>query len=223
MKNRRARRGAARAAKEVCLIKYLLDASTSMRGVQQATIRGFNQFKKDQVATPGKVLCSLTRFNRHVGRKDFCDLGALPDLDQENYQLAGGTALLDAIYLGISDVDDKLTTMSIKPKILVVIQTDGWERSSRIHTLENGGIETVANMIRERISLGWGFLYLPATEAAKDMGEKLGLCNQSVPYQQDDRGTGKVMGAVSSVTASFRLGDTEVHAIGTETQRIMAL
>ena len=147
------------------LLNLCLDASGSMSSLAPATVEGVNELLKQQKKGPGQVLLSCTLFNtdfdvRYVAR----DLSEIPPLGSRGnpYTPHGGTALYDAVVASIHGAEAWLKAHSdFAGDVIMWIQTDGEENSSRIATLDD-----VNNLIAAKIQQGWEFVFHGTGRAA---------------------------------------------------------
>ena len=185
---------------------FIIDSSGSMRGSEEDVIGGFKRVVDEQKANKnGSCVISVIDFNSHpeivyIG-KDVNDID--PDFD---YVVGGGTALLDAIYIGIEKTHEWNMAQNDKPeKIMVVIMTDGGENFSRIYSRQ---------VVKDRIAemeteFGWSFVYL---------GADLTNVNDAISLDIKTRGVSTkdaIMSnydAVSASVSAFRntTGDSQV-------------
>jgi hypothetical protein len=159
-------------------ISYILDETGSMDIVREETISGFNEYKNTLKRTlKEKVNFFLTKFNAqtitlvHSG----VSLAEVSDLDLKTYTPNYGTPLYDAIGKTILEVE-KLATKK-KDKILIVIQTDGQENSSKEFSRDQ-----IKKMIEDRKSKKWEFVFLGADLDAATLGQSVGVA-KTVSYK----------------------------------------
>lgn len=156
------------------LVNFVLDKSGSMMDVVQETRQGFNNYLQELKKQTGiEYLFSLTLFDTQfhvVGTAQ--PLTSVRDLDTNNYQPDGYTALYDAIGVSVKKVEDRLAANAPRPeKVLTVILTDGHENSSREWTKE-----AIRQLIQRKEAEGnWTFVFLGATFDAMDIGAGLGV------------------------------------------------
>ena len=185
---------------------FIIDSSGSIRGSEEDVIGGFKRVVDEQKANKnGSCVISVINFNSHpeivyIG-KDVNDID--PDFD---YVVGGGTALLDAIYIGIEKTHEWNMAQDDKPeKTMVVIMTDGGENFSRIYSRQ---------VVKDRIAemeteFGWSFVYL---------GADLTNVNDAISLDIKTRGVSTkdaIMSnydAVSASVSAFRntTGDSQV-------------
>ena len=161
----------------------ILDASGSMELMKSAVIEGFNSFIKKQKSQKRKrkTVVTLVSFNTNFVLPNFytsfyqnCNLNTIYNrvdikevqpLTKNNYICDGGTPLFDALGNILSQTSNE---ESVHSKTVVII-TDGEENSSL--TWNN---ETIRQLITNKRSNGWNFMFIGADEScflnAKDIG-----------------------------------------------------
>ncbi|HBK02686.1 MAG TPA: hypothetical protein DDY77_06635 [Clostridiales bacterium] len=154
---------------------FILDKSGSMSGKEADTIGGFNSMMEKQKQLEGKVIVSTVLFSNYSkvlhNRKNLDEINALTE---EDYQVGGCTALLDAIGNAINHIDmvqKNLKEKDVPDQTIFVITTDGLENASREYTAT-----LVKKMIQEHEKEnGWEFLFLAANIDAVETGEHIGI------------------------------------------------
>jgi len=189
-------------------IAVVLDRSGSMGGLEEATIAGLNQFLRGQRAAEGQTLLTLVQFDdQYEVNRDLADLKVVPDLTRADYQPRGSTALLDAVGRTITDLGNQLAAMpeATRPgKVIVVIQTDGFENASREYNYAR-----IQDMItHQREKYAWDFVFLGANQDAIASGAALGIAGaSSLSYNGNVGSTLKTFQVVNaSVGASRSMG-----------------
>ena len=77
---------------------FILDKSGSMGGLESDTIGGYNAMLEKQKAVDGECLITTVLFdNNYEILHDRIDIRAVSPITEEEYQVGGTTALLDAI------------------------------------------------------------------------------------------------------------------------------
>jgi len=186
-------------------IVVVLDKSGSMDSCKQDTIGGFNSYIKEQSDVEGQEAdLTLIQFSNTCD-VTFNDLVIqdVAGLDDRNYMPGGGTALYDAIGMGIELMDEKLSGSEEdeKPaKTLIVIITDGGENASRKFNQAK-----IDSLINERKKDDWEFVFIGANQDAIKSGGDIGVCRAaSLTYDQTRKGTRDAYMSLSSSTRSFR-------------------
>lgn len=167
----------------------VVDKSGSMSDCIQQTINGFNEqiskIKELELEYPEQLITiGLTTFNTEVDHKYFMEvLSNAYQMDQDNYNPNGSTAMLDAM----ADSMKKLSILQensnkeLPTTVVMVVLTDGYENASKFYTLKD-----VKEMVEEREATGsWTFSFLGATLDAADVAEKMSIQrNNSVVFQK---------------------------------------
>lgn len=178
---------------------FILDRSGSMSGLEEDTIGGFNSMiKKQQKETDGKAFVSTVLFN-HVSEvlHDRIPLTEVKPLTEEDYEVGGCTALLDAVGDAIKHIKNvhKYAREEDRPaKTIFIITTDGMENDSRKFSYSE-----VKRLIEKQKERGWEFIFLAANIDAAKVADSIGIDRRrAVNYHSDRRGTEKVYGAMSN-------------------------
>lgn len=165
-------------------ITYVIDSSSSMGTVWPATLSGLKEFIQSQKAEEGKCTLSLINFDTAVMTPlDFADIKLVTEnVEEYNIRPRGCTALFDAVGKAIVDTGLRLSDLdeSERPgKVVIVVQTDGEENSSRIFTSEQ-----VSKMLDEqRTKYNWQFMFVGASEASiKTATRDLGFAAASTSF-----------------------------------------
>lgn len=185
---------------------FIIDSSGSMCGSEADVIGGFKRVVNEQKANKnGSCVISIVDFSNYseivcVG-KDVNDIN--PDF---NYVVGGGTALLDAIYIGIEKTHKWNMAQDDKPeKTMVVIMTDGGENCSRTYSRQ-----IVKDKIAEmETEFGWSFVYLGADLTNVNDASSLGIKTRGVSTKSNMMSN---YDAVSAAVSTFRCatGDSQV-------------
>lgn len=184
---------------------FVIDSSGSMCGSEADVIGGFKRVVNEQKANKnGSCVISIIDFSNYseivcLG-KDVNDIN--PDF---NYVVGGGTALLDAIYIGIEKTHKWNMAQDDKPeKTMVVIMTDGGENCSRTYNRQ-----TVKDKIAEmETEFGWSFIYLGADLTNVNDAKSLGIKTRGVSTKSNMMSN---YDAVSAAVSTFRCatGDSQ--------------
>lgn len=185
---------------------FIIDSSGSMCGSEADVIGGFKRVVNEQKANKnGSCVISIIDFSNYseivcVG-KDVNDIN--PDF---NYVVGGGTALLDAIYIGIEKTHKWNMAQDDKPeKTMVVIMTDGGENCSRTYSRQ-----IVKDKIAEmETEFGWSFVYLGADLTNVNDASSLGIKTRGVSTKSNMMSN---YDAVNAAVSTFRCatGDSQV-------------
>ena len=158
---------------------FVIDSSGSMCGSEADVIGGFKRVVDEQKANEnGSCVVSVIDFNSYP--EIVCVGKNVNDIDSDlNYAVGGGTALLDAIYIGIEKTHEWNMAQDEpdRPeKTMVVIMTDGGENCSRKY-----GRQIVKDKIAEmETEFGWSFVYLGADLTNVNDADTLGIRTRGV-------------------------------------------
>jgi len=184
---------------------FILDRSGSMAGLETDTIGGFNAMLDKQKKLDGKVYVSTVLFSNQSevlhDREDIADTCPMTEAD---YQVGGGTALLDAIggaIHHIRNIHKYARPEDIPEHTMFVITTDGMENASHQYTRRK-----VKEMIRcQEEKHGWEFLFVAANIDAAETAEHIGIRRErAANYKQSPMGTAKMFNAVEHAVTSMR-------------------
>ncbi len=190
-------------------IVFILDRSGSMAGLEDDTIGGFNAMVERQKKEPGSALLSTVLFsNGFELLYDREDIQKVEPMTEEQYQVGGCTALLDAIGWTVHHIGNvhKYAREEDRPgKTIFVITTDGMENASHSYTYEE-----VQRMVKhEQEKYGWEFLFLGANMDAIATARSFGIrANRAVQYKSDSAGTELNYRVVSETVAKVRRHET---------------
>ena len=161
------------------LIVVLLDESGSMGVRKRETIAGFNSFLEEQMKLKDEdARFYLIKFNTSVKVvEEGVKLVNAEKLSSETYSPSGGTALYDAIRVGIGLAEEDRND---KQRVVCVIITDGEENSSRYTTKED-----VKAMIRKREAEGsWTFVYIGENPAG--WNREISMRSNAIDFDETD-------------------------------------
>lgn len=191
--------------KDSTLITVILDRSGSMGGLRQATITGFNEFLEGQKAAPGAARISLIQFDDKYEVNYLAKpiQEAVP-LTMETYEPRGGTALLDAIGQTIIETGISLAWLpeaSRPEKVIVVIDTDGEENSSK-----DFNHKKIGDMIRHQTDVyKWEFIFLGANQDAIMTAAAIGIrAGNAMSTKATMDGMGAKFGSVNAYVTRSR-------------------
>ncbi len=199
--------------KDLTYIAVVLDRSGSMGGVRDDTIGGFNAFLEEQKQQPGQVLFTLVQFSDLPEVQVFSvPLAEVQPLTRATYVTQGWTALYDAIGVTIDSVGAALRALpeDQRPsKVLVMIQTDGFENKSILYDRDR-----IAGMIRhQREKYSWDFAFVGATESAIADAVELNIPRTfTTLYLPSAEGTAGVIRTASAAVANYRSVDRGAYA-----------
>jgi uncharacterized protein YegL len=140
---------------------FILDKSGSMSGLETDTIGGYNSMLEKQKVVEGECYITTVLFdNNYELLHDRIDIRAVSPITENEYQVGGSTALLDAIgrtINKISNAQEHTADEYRAEKVLFVIITDGEENSSREYSSEKirTQIERQKNKVRVGVHFPW--------------------------------------------------------------------
>jgi uncharacterized protein with von Willebrand factor type A (vWA) domain len=183
----------------------LVDESGSMSHLAEATCAGFNEYVstlRHNLKADRSYFSAITFDSRGIRKLQIgSPINQAIELSSVNYQPCGGTPLLDAIGQTIAATDE-VAGKHKASKIIVVIQTDGYENASSAFTLAD-----IKSMIEERQGNGWEFVFIGAGIDAFSDATQLGIiASNTMSYQANEQSTRAVFGATAQNTAMFAQG-----------------
>lgn len=181
--------------KNLTEVVFILDRSGSMSGLESDTIGGFNSMLKKQREAEGEVLISTVLFDHEsIVLHDRVPLADVKNLTEEDYEVRGSTALLDAVGDAIKHVRNihKYAREEDRPaKTVFIITTDGMENSSVKFSHAD-----VKKLIEDQKKKNWEFIFLGANIDAVEVADSIGIkANRAVNYHSDSQGTEKAFEA----------------------------
>lgn len=186
---------------------FILDKSGSMAGLEADTIGGYNSMIKKQQKEEGEAFVTTVLFNHDYELlHDRINVKAISPITEDDYQVGGTTALLDAIgstIQKISNVQKRTNEENRAVKVLFVITTDGMENASREYTANK-----IKQMVtRQKEQFGWEFMFLGANIDSISTAEKYGIDEEfAVNYHADNKGTKLNYQAVNEAVTMLRSG-----------------
>lgn len=178
-------------------VTFVLDRSGSMASVWSDVEGGYKSLIEDQQKESGECTFSLYAFDDSFDTIElFTEIKKVKA--ELNVKPRGMTSLYDAIGKAINETGEKLASLpeSERPeKVMVYIQTDGQENSSR---------EFTGKRVKEMIKLqnetyNWQFNFLGADDACLKQAESLGI-NQAY-YATYGSGEGMTKGISQKMSA----------------------
>ena len=184
---------------------FILDRSGSMSGLESDTIGGFNGMIKEQKKKEGECFVSTVLFDHEMlVLHDRIPLAKVKRMTENDYQVRGCTALLDAIGRSIIHIDNihrYAREEDVPDNTVFVIITDGMENASTEFSSRK-----VKEMIeRKKKGFGWEFLFIGANIDAVETASHIGISKErAVNYVADSMGTDVVYRNVSNAVCSIR-------------------
>ena len=184
---------------------FILDRSGSMAGFEADTIGGFNSTIEKQKKQDGKVYVSTVLFdNVSEVIHDRADIFEVKPMTEEDYNVRGCTALLDAVggaIHHIGNVHKYARPEDVPEHTVFIITTDGMENASH-----NYSRSRVREMIeRQTEKYGWEFIFLAANIDAEETAEDIGIRRErAVNYTQDEEGVKATYAVMCEAITSVR-------------------
>ncbi|MFJ8234697.1 hypothetical protein ACIQ34_02995 [Ureibacillus sp. NPDC094379] len=183
---------------------FILDRSGSMSGLEADTIGGYNSMLAKQKAAEGEAIVTTVLFNHEVELlHDRINVKGIAPITNNDYEVAGTTALLDAIGFAINKIKktQKVTMKEERAgKVLFVITTDGMENSSHEFNYKK-----IKQLIEQQKELGWEFIFLGANIDAISTAAQMGIeSDYAVEYHADQIGTEVNFSAVTETVLNYR-------------------
>lgn len=185
---------------------FILDRSGSMGGLESDTIGGFNATISDQKKIDGETRVTTILFDNFFEvLHDRINLQDIAPLTEQDYFVRGGTALYDAVALGIrkiANVQKQTRKEGRADKVIMVITTDGYENASR---------DTNAAMLHKMIDDckkdGWEFLFLGADIDAQAAAGSIGIdSNRAANFVKDSQGVRVQYDSLNVAISAMRSG-----------------
>lgn len=185
---------------------FILDRSGSMAGFESDTIGGFNATIEKQKKQDGKVYVSTVLFdNESEVIHDRVDIKEIKPMTENEYQVGGCTALLDAIggaIHHIGNIHKYARPEDVPEHTVFVITTDGKENAS--HRYSSADIK--ATIKRQTEKYGWEFIFLAANIDAVETAEGIGIRRErAANYRQTPEGVGRSYYAMCEAITSVRM------------------
>lgn len=183
---------------------FILDRSGSMAGLEGDTVGGFNSMLEKQRRAAGECYVTTVLFDGESELlHDRLSLDEVPPMTEEDYQVGGCTALLDALGDAIQSIErihKYARKEDVPERTLFVITTDGQENASRRHTADR-----IRRMIERKKKSGWEFLFIGANIDAVSTAARYGIAkSRAVNYNADSCGTRVLYESVSDAILSVR-------------------
>lgn len=181
---------------------FVIDKSGSMSGLENETIKGFNELLKKQKKENDKALITTIFFNTTMQfineRKD---INEVKEITLNDYRVGGCTALLDAIGNAINYIyNNQINDKENEYNNMVVIITDGLENSSKEFSYEK-----INSLINKKQKEDWQFIFLGANIDVIKEANKMGIASDNaVSYNNDARGVKLNYEAISLAISDVR-------------------
>lgn len=202
---------------QVSDITIVLDRSGSMESIRESTIKGLNDFITRVRETPGEGSWTFVQFDDEASAKGANEafphyvFESLSDKDMAEKSVGkfvprGSTALVDALYVVLERLKEKYAgTKGVnKPKVLVVVITDGQENASVKHNSAQLR-QLTAELQQEPYC--FEFLYLGANQDAFSVTSDLGMAKQ---YAYKNYAGGQQFNNAVQYTSKRKMSDQPV-------------
>lgn len=168
-------------------IIFVIDKSASMYGLEDETIKGYNDFLRKEKESGNNAFVTTLLFNhktKFVHKRE--DINKVDLMTKEDYSTSGFTSLYDAVGIAINYVELEYEARKIcNTKTIVVIITDGMENSSTeySHTL-------IKKIIKEkRKEFNWDFIFLGANFDVEDFATSLNIDKENtIKFEHSEKG-----------------------------------
>ena len=181
---------------------FVIDKSGSMSGLENETIKGFNELLNKQKRQKDKALITTIFFNTTMQfineRKD---INEVKEITLNDYRVGGCTSLLDAIGNAINYIlNNQINDKENEYNNMVVIITDGLENSSLEFSYEK-----INSLINKKQKEDWQFIFLGANIDVIKEANKMGIASDNaVSYNNDEKGVKLNYEAISLAISDVR-------------------
>ncbi len=188
------KRSAAELVEDV-VISVLVDASSSMRKVQDATIAAYNAFIEDRRADPA-VRYGCVLFNTYYTPLVTHTTHDAIRFSRAVYRPDGGTYLYSSIIRRINDIE----RMPIPPsEVLFVVFSDGDDNEP-----DPCALDAAKRAIANKRELGWRFVFFAPDDSTRAAATRLGFPQDNIAdYRGDSRGISAAFQRLSRGTRQF--------------------
>jgi hypothetical protein len=191
-------------------VEFILDETGSMTKHKTATVNGFNDFLNEQKAQQGTCLLTLTKFHTGIGQTSpyvDLDIGMVPSMKYDWFVPGDSTNLRDTVGQRLAALRERLSTWSVKPKVLFVIMTDGGDNASRQYSVKDLNL-AITQAIQED---GHNFMFLGADQDATAVGLSFGIPAGNIKSFSSSEFR-ETMQTVSAATSAFRASSSYTDA-----------
>ncbi len=190
------------------VITFLLDRSGSMGQIKTATINAFNAYVDGlkEEAGDDETFTLVTFDSLGLDKVQLnVPVRKIVKLTKDSYVPRDSTPLIDSAWTTIRAVE-KYIADKTDTKVIICIQTDGYENCSTQHTFAE-----LNALIKEKIALGWQFNFMGAGIDAYDQGLKMGIAaGQTMSYDPSQAvTTNSAFTASARAARSFVSGRTQ--------------
>lgn len=194
------------------VVWLVVDKSGSMNSVRDATISGYNEYLETLKRNiTGETLMGLTIFSDRALTGELINIRDMVPMTHENYRPDGMTALYDAIGSAICAIERETLRLGGNSPIVLAIQTDGYENSSREYTRDK-----IFQMIEERKRRGnWTFVFLGADQDAFAASRSIGVSAGNT-FNYSSAETKTTFKRLGRVTANYMCSPQAAAGAGTD-------
>ena len=160
--------------KDLSLVVYILDASTSMTPRQGVVSSSIKESIMEHAQNKGDTLISVYTFSSYDCIRNEVDRVNARNFADYKYSCSGWTAMYDGIAFAIDDIGQKLANMAEADRpsqVQVMIVTDGEENHSRVAS----ALSVKERIQRQEAEYSWVFTYLGSNQDAITAGTSMGI------------------------------------------------
>lgn len=190
------------------IVGFVLDRSGSMQDIWSDAEGGFNSYKNSLRGDDGNTWLTLVAFDDRIEEVytawNVNDISDLPEIasqyDGEIFP-RGTTALRDAMAQTIHSVDSWLEDNTwFNGKVLIVVNTDGYENASREYTHDQ-----LVDLVEEKRDSDWEFVFMGANIDAFSVGMSFGVhAAAAMQYKATPDSVRQSYNSLSTATTRFR-------------------
>ena len=189
---------------QITELVFIIDRSGSMSGLESDTIGGFNSLIKKQKKEEGTCFVSTVLFSdKSEVLHDREPLADIREMTEDDYEVHGSTALIDAIggaIKHITKVHRYIRPEDVPERTMFVITTDGMENSSHKYTAKE-----VKKLVKKKEKEGWEFLFIGANIDSVETAGNFGIRqDRAVNYHADSKGTRVLFESVCAQVSNVR-------------------
>jgi hypothetical protein len=186
-------------------ILCILDESSSMSGLQESTISGFNEFLSEQKSQPGRANLTLVTFNTKVLTVySSRDIQLIEPIDTEVYSPNGRTALLDAVGRTIDEAGKRFAARSEDDKpanVITFVTTDGEENASDKYSID----DVSSRVDEQQRKYGWEFIFTGANIDEFAAGQSMNFNQDRIGgFDHDKEGVTRNFQAMTAAANQMR-------------------
>lgn len=199
-------------SKPTTYVLLVTDKSGSMYPLAEDVRGGYNQYRQSLIDdTEARYRVTSVLFSTEVMYAVLCTAakpGNMPELNEKNYAPGGGTALLDAIGKTIVEFEIAVPELAQGDRVLLVVQTDGRENSSREYSADG-----IKKMIADREAGGaWAAIFMGAGPDTWQQAGAMGF-SSSVSYDNTREGTQSAYDGLLRTSTAYSRGATRGQAV----------